>query len=305
MTSAGGAPLLLPADLGPGARGGFTTRAGGVSGGPYAGGRAGGLNLGRHVGDDPSAVLANRGRLAAAVGAPVAWMDQVHGARVRVLDGPPRPGSVSVGECDALVAAGRAGADRPAAEGDGRVPVAADGGPVPVAADGPVPVAVLVADCVPVLIADAHGRGVAAVHVGRQGLVRGVLAAALAELAARGIAAGDLYAAVGPSICGRCYEVPAALRREVDALVPGTAATTSWGTPALDLPAGALRQLGEAGVARISHLAACTLEDDRFYSYRRAARDTGSAATGRFAGVVMARRPDVAVPRTHAAGAPR
>ena len=258
-------PDLLHADLGPGARGGFTTRAGGVSAGRYAAARGGGLNLGLHVGDAPAAVLANRGRLAVAVGAPVAWMDQVHGAEVRVVDGAPQ--GTSEGECDALVAAGR-----PA------------GHP-----DGPVAVAVLVADCVPVLLADAGGRAVAAAHVGRSGLVRGVLAATLARLATAGVAPDDLYAAVGPGICGRCYEVPAALRTEVDAAVPGTASTTSWGTPALDLPAGVRHQLAALGVGRLDHVAACTLEDERFYSYRRAGRAPGDATTGRFAGVVRAR----------------
>ncbi|WP_249043238.1 polyphenol oxidase family protein [Georgenia thermotolerans] len=248
---------LLPADLGPGARGGFTARAGGVSGGPFAGETGGGLNLGLHVGDDPAAVLANRERVAAALGAPVGWMDQVHGAVVRVLDGAPDPRTE--GECDGLVA--RAGTA------------------------GPVAAGVLVADCVPVLLAAADGSAVAAVHVGRQGLVRGVLPAALDRLAELGVPAAALHAAVGPSICGRCYEVPAALREDVAAQVPGTATTTAWGTPALDLPAGVLGQLAARGVTRVHHLAACTREDERFYSYRRAGeREAGT--TGRFAGVV-------------------
>ena len=155
----------------------------------------------------------------------------------------------------------------------------------------------LVADCVPVLLAAADGAAVAAVHVGRQGLVRGVLPAALARLAEHGAAAADLYAAVGPSICGRCYEVPAALREEVAAQVPGTAATTAWGTPALDLPAGVLAQLAAAGVTRVHHLAACAREDERFYSYRRAGQ-AGDGATGRFAGVVGRRAPSRSDRRT-------
>jgi copper oxidase (laccase) domain-containing protein len=72
--------------------------------------------------------------------------------------------------------------------------------------------------------------------------------------------------------------------------VPGTAATTSWGTPALDLPAGVLAQLAGAGVSRVHHLALCAREDERFYSYRRAG-GAGAATTGRFAGVVRTAAP--------------
>jgi polyphenol oxidase len=250
--------VILPADLGPGARGGFTTRADG--------------NLALHVGDDPAAVRAHRHRLAVTLGAPVTWMDQVHGAAVRVIAGTSGDASApgdSVGECDGLVAATPG---RPAAVG------------------------VLVADCVPVLLSAADGAVVAAVHVGRQGLVRGVLEATLGRLAEQGVPASDLYAAVGPSICGRCYEVPAQLRDDVAAVVPGTAATTSWGTPALDLPAGVLGRLAEAGVPHVHHLAVCTREDDRFYSYRRAGPAHGNR-TGRFAGVVRTRDTVAAAPR--------
>ncbi|TRW44869.1 polyphenol oxidase family protein [Georgenia yuyongxinii] len=243
--------MILWGELGPGACGGFTTRTVG--------------NLALHVGDDPAAVRGHRDRLAATLGAPVAWMDQVHGAAVRVVGGQPGDASApgdSVGECDGLVATS---AGRPDT--------------------GAVAVGVLVADCVPVLLAAADGTVVAAAHVGREGLVRGVLGVTLARLAEHGVPADALYAAVGPSICGHCYEVPARLRDDVAAAVPGTAATTSWGTPALDLPAGVLHTLAGAGVTRVHHLALCTREDDRFYSYRRA----GPAAvnrTGRFAGVV-------------------
>ncbi|MHB1065007.1 MAG: peptidoglycan editing factor PgeF [Georgenia sp.] len=247
-------PVLLPADLGPGARGGFTTRTGGVSTGDHAAKEGLGLNLARHVGDDAAAVTENRARLAAATGAPVVWMDQVHGTVVRVLDA--HAGGQGAGECDAVVVIGRG-----------------------------IACGVLVADCVPVLLAAADGSTVAAVHVGRRGLVEGVLQAALAALVEHGVT--DVRAAVGPSICGRCYEVPARLRDTVERAVPGTAATTTWGTPALDLPAGVLATLAAAGVRRVDHVAACTLEDERFYSHRRAGRE-GRASTGRFAGVVLA-----------------
>ncbi|UNX55983.1 polyphenol oxidase family protein [Georgenia sp. TF02-10] len=255
---------LLPVDLGPGVRAWYTTSAGGVSSGPYAplAGQHdghnlrqhdGGLNLGDHVGDDPAAVAANRARLDRAVGAPVAWMRQVHGAVVQAL----APGT-PLRECDALVA-------------------------VAVAGPAPVAVGVLVADCVPVLLAAPDGALVSAVHVGRAGLVRGVLQAALRALDERGAPPAVVRAAVGPSICGRCYEVPAALAAQVAGQVPAAAARTSWGTPALDLPAGVLAVLAAAGVREVAHVAACTREDARFYSYRRA----GGGRTGRFAGVVL------------------
>ena len=248
---------LLVADLGPGARGVFTTRAGGVSAGAWSGPDGeGGLNLGLHVGDDRAAVLANRARLEAAVGARVVWMDQVHGNAVREVTGETGP---SAGECDALVARSSAGAA----------------------------IAVMVADCVPVLLAAHDGSVVGAAHVGRQGLVRGVLAAALSRMADLGVASAGVRAAVGPSVCGRCYEVPQLLQDEVEAAVPGTATTTSWGTPALDLRAGVMRQLAELGVSGVDALDGCTMEDERLYSHRRAGRD-GAGTTGRFAGVVRA-----------------
>ncbi|WP_418605164.1 polyphenol oxidase family protein [Georgenia sp. SUBG003] len=83
----------------------------------------------------------------------------------------------------------------------------------------------------PVLLADEAGSVVAAAHVGRQGLVRGVLPATVSAMADLGAAPANLRAAVGPSVCGRCYEVPRELQEEVAAVVPGTATTTSWGTP--------------------------------------------------------------------------
>jgi copper oxidase (laccase) domain-containing protein len=85
---------------------------------------------------------------------------------------------------------------------------------------------------------------------------------------------------VGPSICGRCYEVPTEMRDDIEAAVPGAACETSAGAPGLDLAAGASRILDSLGVQSRS-VGICTAEDDRFYSYRR------DGVTGRFAGVVM------------------
>lgn len=134
------------------------------------------------------------------------------------------------------------------------------------------------ADCVPMLLASPEGV-VAAVHAGRRGMALGVVGAAVERL--RSLGASDVTAWVGPHICGRCYEVPAALQDEVAAIVPESRATTSWGTPALDLGAGVRAQLEAAGVTDVRVVDACTREDARWPSYRR-----DGAAALRFAGVV-------------------
>ncbi|WP_138442952.1 polyphenol oxidase family protein [Sinomonas susongensis] len=203
-------------------------------------------NLAFHVGSDDDAVRRHRAALAAAVGAErVQYMEQVHGsATVWAEEG----GNAPV--ADALLSEG-------------------------------VPVAVMVADCVPILLAGQLDDGrpaLGAVHAGRAGLVAGVVTAAVDAIRGRG--ASGVEAWVGPSICGRCYEVPAALRDEVSALAPGTASTTSWGTPALDVPAGVLRELDALGVPSHTDAIACTLEEPRLFSHRRAPGE------GRFVGVV-------------------
>lgn len=220
----------------------FTDRHDGVSVAPYDS-----LNLGGHVGDDPDAVAANRARLAAAIGlAPdgVNYMNQVHGNAVAVVDGPwtgPAP------EVDALVTTqpGRA-------------------------------LAVLVADCVPVLLADPEAAVVGVAHAGRPGLKAGVVPAVISAM--RDLGARKLVARVGPAVCGRCYEVPEAMRADVAAVVPEAWAVTRQGTPGLDVPAGVVAQLRAAGAA-VETVATCTIEDPHSYSYRR------DGVTGRFAGV--------------------
>jgi hypothetical protein len=84
---------------------------------------------------------------------------------------------------------------------------------------------------------------------------------------------------LGPAICGACYEVPATMRDEVDAAVPGSAATTRRGTPGIDLRAGLVGQLAAAGVTDVTVSDRCTAEDPNLFSYRR------DGATGRFAGI--------------------
>jgi copper oxidase (laccase) domain-containing protein len=96
----------------------------------------------------------------------------------------------------------------------------------------------------------------------------------------RSLGADRITAVVGPHVCGRCYEVPAELRAEVAERVPVAYAETSWGTPSLDIGAGVVWQLEQAGCAVID-AARCTIESDDLYSYRRE-----GPASGRAAGVV-------------------
>ncbi|MGZ4441683.1 MAG: peptidoglycan editing factor PgeF [Nocardioidaceae bacterium] len=224
----------------------FTDRHGGTSGGPYAS-----LNL-AEVDATQRDEVAENVRLAARAltGAepPVLRMRQVHGSDVHVV--------VSV---------------------DDAVPVA----DAMVTARPGVVLMVRVADCVPVVLADA-GRGIVGVaHAGRPGMAAGVVPNTVAAM--RDLGAADLVAWVGPHVCGRCYEVPAEMRAEVSALVPEAYAETSWGTAALDIGAGVRAQLRSAGVAVVD-AARCTVEDEDLYSYRRQGKQSG-----RMAGLVWAR----------------
>ncbi|NCT89966.1 laccase domain-containing protein [Cellulomonas sp. APG4] len=215
----------------------------------------GGFDLSTTLGADLADVAARRSALAQWLGAPVAFAWQVHGDQVLECGGRlPPPAPEVVGVADALVTV---------EEG--------------------VALGVLVADCVPVLLADPRARIVATVHAGRRGLVAGVVQRALDAMCARGAVPGDVRAVVGPAACGRCYEVPPEMRQEVADVVPGTWATTRTGTAALDLPGGVARVLVSAGVAAVTRTTACTIEDASWFSHRAAA---GGHPAGRFAGVV-------------------
>ncbi len=223
-----------------------TTRAGGRSTGPFAR-----FNLSTGVGDDPGAVAANRARVARALGVRgVVFLDQVHGTEVAVVDAVSGPGT----------------SDRPGTD-------------AAVTALPGVALAVLTADCVPVLLADPGAEVVGVAHAGRVGAAAGVVEATVAAMAGLGAAVGDCEVLLGPSICGACYEVPPAMRDEVEAALPGSASRTRRGTPALDLRAGLRRRLAELGVARVGVDPRCTAEDPDLYSYRRDRR------TGRLAAV--------------------
>lgn len=232
-----------------GARYAFTDRYGGVSAPPY-----GELNLGDHVGDDPAAVAENRRRLAAALDVAadrLVLMQQVHGREVAVVDGLPDT-DVPPPVADALVT---------------RTPGLA--------------LVVLVADCVPVLLAARRSDVVGVVHAGRKGVAAGVVAATVEAMAALGARRDRMAAVVGPAVCGSCYEVPGELADEVAASAPSARATSRSGTPALDLRAGVGAQLVAAGVQAVEVDPWCTLESSELYSHRR------DGVTGRFAGVVL------------------
>ncbi|HXO78933.1 MAG TPA: peptidoglycan editing factor PgeF [Mycobacterium sp.] len=223
-----------------------TTRAGGASLPPFDT-----FNLGDHVGDDPAAVAANRIRLAAAIGLSpdrVVWMNQVHGDHIEVVDG---PRDTAFDDTDGLVT---------------RTPRLA--------------LAVVSADCVPVLLADARAGVVAAVHAGRVGARDGVVARAVEVMLSVGAHEPDISVLLGPAVSGRNYEVPAAMADEVEAALPGSRTTTSKGTPGLDLRAGIACQLRALGVSAIDIDPRCTVEDVNLFSHRR------GAPTGRLASVV-------------------
>lgn len=213
---------------------GFTTREGGVSAAPYDS-----LNLGGAVGDEPAAVAENLRRATAALGlrAPPASARQVHGA---VVVEAARAEGV---EADALVA---------------RAPGEA--------------VAVRVADCVPLLVADRRSGQVAAIHAGWRGTIAGVTEAAVRALLASGSRADELIAAVGPHVGPCCYEVSEELVARFSAAFGAEVVTGRR----LDLGRCNELRLRGLGVPAIERVGGCTACDGaRFFSHRRDAGRTG------------------------------
>lgn len=228
-----------------------TTRRGGVSRPPYddaAGG--GGLNLGTHVGDLPDAVMRNRILLRAGLPAEPAWLTQVHGTRV----------------VDAATVSG-------APEADGSI------------SDRPgVVCAIMTADCLPVLLADAAGRVVGAAHAGWRGLAAGVLERTVEAMLAAG--AERVLAWLGPCIGPQAFEVGDDVRSAFAHLGPAAAAAFHPiervpGKYHADLPALARLALARAGVSDVAGGNACTVSDAaQFYSFRR------DRVTGRMASLI-------------------
>lgn len=229
----------------------FTDRFGGVSTAPFDS-----LNLALLSQDAPEAVTENHRLMIEdfAPGAVLVDMMQVHGADAVLVDGPVAGDRPS---CDALVTM--------------------------------LPDLVLVvraADCVPVLLADPVHGVIGAAHSGRLGLAKGVVPAAVRLMREHG--AEEIIAWVGPHVCGGCYEVPLAMQAEVAAVEPASLATTSWGTPALDLGAGVRAQLQREGVT-VRDASRCTQESPDLYSHRR-----DGAGAGRLAGLIRLRPREVA-----------
>lgn len=227
-----------------------TTRRGGASTGVFDS-----FNLGDHVGDDPAAVAANRRRLAAALGLGperMVWMDQVHGTRVARVSGPP---GAAIPRTDAVVTT-----------------------------EPDLALAVLTADCVPVLAADERAGVIGAAHAGRAGAVDGIVPALVGAMISLGARVEDLTVLLGPAASGELYELPEQMAAEVEAALPGSRTTTIAGTAGVDLRAGLERQLHGLGVARVDTDPRCTIADETLFSYRR------SGTTGRIASVITMER---------------
>jgi YfiH family protein len=243
--AAHGAVALLAADWPAprGVRAATTQRVGGVSEGPYAS-----LNLGAHVGDDPRAVQINRERAARALGlpAPPLWLEQRHGTAVYRHTGE--------------VTAAAPAADAAVALAPGRV------------------LAVLTADCLPVVLARRDGTGVAVAHAGWRGLAAGVLEAACRELAAPG---AELIAWLGPAIGVAAFEVGPEVRQAFlnqDPRAERALAVNARGRWQADLYALARLRLTRLGVA-VAGGGHCTYQEaERWYSARRLS-PTGRMAT--------------------------
>jgi YfiH family protein len=225
----------------------FTDRFGGASAAPYQE-----LNLAL---DSPDPAAEENLRRVVADFAPRAVlapaMRQVHGNDVAVVERPGARGGQVV-------------------QVDGQVSVVPE-----------VVLVVRVADCVPVLLADPDHGVVGVAHAGRRGMAAGIASRTVDRM--RQLGAENLTAWIGPHICGGCYEVPEQMQRELVADLPESRATTTWGTPSLDLGAGVRAQLERADV-RVQAVGGCTRESADLYSYRR----DGHAA-GRMAGLIRLR----------------
>jgi YfiH family protein len=231
-------------------RAGCTLRGGGHSAAPYAS-----LNLGDHVGDDPAAVARNRAQLRATLELPSEplWLQQVHGTIVRDADA----------DTAGAAAAGAGPADAAITRAAGRV------------------LAILVADCMPVLLASADGAVLGAAHAGWRGLGAGVLEATVRAMR---VDPAAIHAWLGPSIGTAHFEVGADVRDAFiahDARAEQAFAANARGRWQCDLQWLARARLAALGVTRVAAANACTFADrERFFSYRRDGR------TGRMAALI-------------------
>ena len=215
----------------------FSARHGGVSQGEF-----GSLNFGDHVGDTALAVENNRKILKKLLSqvSPI-FMNQVHGNEVIEVDS----NSNSPVTADALITR-QAG----------------------------LPLAVLCADCLPILIKGS--KIVGAIHAGRRGILNGIIAETISRM--RALGGDNLVATIGPAICSRCYEVD--LPMYLDAISHDAELATNTETHCLDLKRAARSQLSFQGV-EVSDIEICTAHDSNFFSYRR------DGITGRNVGVIV------------------
>jgi len=230
-------------------RHGFFTRRGGASSGIFEG-----LNCGGGSSDQADVVAINRGRVASAMGvepAGLVTVHQVHSADVAVLDAPP--------------------ADRPRAD-------------ALVTATPGLALAVLTADCQPVLFADAEAGVVGAAHAGWRGALGGVLEATLGAMEGLGARRDRVVAVIGPTISQRAYEVGPEFLESFLAEDPENARFFAGGAGdrvQFDLPGFSLARLRAAGVGQALWTRHCTYsEPERFFSYRRSVH-AGEADYGR------------------------
>src|SRR6516165_395713 len=247
----GGLELLTWAALdGGGVEAFVTTRAGGVSAGPYES-----LNMSLTVGDEPGAVLENRRRVAAALGADLAdfvFSRQVHGAGVRVVTAADRSSGAF-----AL---------------DGSVPEA----DVLVTADPAVVLAILAADCVPVVLHDPAAGVLGCVHAGWRGTVARACAAAVGAMTGLGASPARIVAGIGPAIGADRYQVGQEVQDAAVAAFGELAPLVirpdqAPGTWLFDLPAANRLVLREAGLADASiHTTPHVTGDGTFFSDRSA-----------------------------------
>lgn len=226
-----------------GVKHGFFTRKGGASSGLFSG-----LNCGRRSTDQTEMVTLNRARVATAMGVPadaLATVKQVHSADVITLtDGHDIP-TVANTEADGIVTTRRG-----------------------------VALAVLTADCQPILLADAQAGVIGACHAGWRGSLDGIIEATVDAM--RALGATRIRAVIGPTISQRAYEVGPDFMDSFLAEGPEHARFFSGGPngrPMFDLPSFGLMRLRDAGVDA-EWSGHCTYSDpDRFFSYRRATHE--------------------------------
>jgi polyphenol oxidase len=240
-----------------GVRAVFTARSGGASRAPWDS-----MNLGDHVGDAPARVQANRGQLAQWLGAKPVFLQQVHGTHVQLLD---------KRTADSIVA------DAAITTQDG------------------LACTIMVADCLPVLLTDAQGTCVGALHAGWRGLAQGVVQICVQAMRQR--TSGDLLAWLGPCIGPQAFEVGEDVRQAF--------AVSDWAdldssftvhTPGkyfADLPQLMRNALRKAGVTQIfgndgSHAWCTVAQPSRFFSHRRDSAVHGGdiRSTGRMAACI-------------------